>query len=385
MTQNVLQVASDDQLAGDKTGPALAPGARALLDHLNSALPVSTEGGSPAMGDAPVAARQAAPRMPSFGLAAARQADQIQHLIEQFDRLDRDTQVAELRGIVRDLCGVLNDVALRVKHDSSEVATKIGFLTGAVTIISSVPSPDAPHDISALLDNAKAAAERLASLERFSKDVGAAILALQNNTSLSQSTVRELGETVEAGRTESARLYQRIEATDQSLADGLAKVGASIEAERNEIAQLQGRIAAADQVLAQELTTSSERASMLRDDLGHIHERLTSVENSAVVHAGFLEKIEILSHRLDDLEYNSAAEINGWKMQSSERFAVLMNRVESLEQKHQTLSQDKEQTAARLQVVEQALATMTQSQKALSTWRDRITHVLLANPELPAV
>jgi chromosome segregation ATPase len=488
MTQNVQQVASDDdQQAGNKAGPALAPGAQALLDHLNSTLSLPMDGDGPIVGDVPAVTGKAVSRISSFGTAVARQADQIHYLVEQFDRLDRDTQVAELREVMRDLCGALNDMALRMKQDSSEVTTKIGLLTGAVTIISRAPDLDVPHDIATILDGAKAAAERLELFERLLKDTGAAILALEDDTSRDQTTIRELsdnlaklnksaesdrneiaglhrrieasdrsivqglaeiGGAIEAGRTESAKLHQRIEAADQSIADGLAKAGASIEAnreesaklhqrieatdrsladgrakvdasieagreesaklhqrieetdrsladvlakvdasieaERNEIAQLQRRITTTDQTLARELTTSSERASVLRDDLGRIQERLESVENSAAVHAGFLEKIEALGRRLDDLEHTAAAEINGWKTQNAEQFAGMMSRLESLEQKHQTLSQEKEQTAARLQVAEQALATMIQSQKALSTWRDRITHVLLASPEQPA-
>lgn len=392
MTQNVQQVASDDgQLAGNKAGPALAPGARALLDQLNSALSVSTERDAPIMGDVPAVTMQTAPRTSSFGMAVARQAGQIQYLIEQFDRLDRDTQVVELREVVRDLCGVLNDVALRIRQDSSEVAMKVGLLTGAVTIISRAPSLDAPHDMAAILDGAKAAAERSASLERLLKDAGTAILMLEDNASRDQTTVRDLSDNLaklnehaESGRNEIAGLHQRIEATDQSLADGLAKAGASIEADRSEIAQLQRQIAATDQTIAQGLATSSERASALREDLERFHERLETVENSAAVHAGFLEKIEVLGRRLDDLEHTAVAEINGWRMQNAEQFAGLLGRLESLEQKHQTLSQEKEQTAARLQAAEEALATMAQRQKALSAWHDRITHVLLANPELPA-
>ncbi|HEY2009948.1 MAG TPA: hypothetical protein VGH23_13225 [Rhizomicrobium sp.] len=488
MTQNVQQVASDgDQQAGNKAGPALPPGAQALLDHLNSTLSLPMDGDTPMVREAPGATNKTASRISSFGTAVARQADQIQYLVEQFDRLGHDTQVAELREVVRDLCGTLNDVALRVKQDSSEVATKIGCLTGAVTIISRAPDLDAPHDIAAILDGAKAAAERLALLERLLKDTGAAILTLEDDTSRDRTTIAELSDnlaklsenagadrneiaglrqriettdrsivqglaeiggaieagraesaklhqqieatdqfltdglakagasieagraesaklhqrieatdrfladglakasvSIEAGREESIKLHQRIEATDRSLADGLAKVDAFLEAERNEIGELQRRIATTDQTLAQELTTSSERASALRDDLGQIQERLKSVENSTAEHAGFLGNIEALGRRLDHLEHAAAAEIKGWKTQQAEQFSSLISRLENLEQKHQTLSQEKEQTTARLQVAEQALATMIQSQKALSTWRDRITHVLLGSPEQPA-
>ena len=72
-----------------------------------------------------------------------------------------------------------------------------------------------------------------------------------------------------------------------------------------------------------------------------------------------------------------------WRLQDSHRFAALMDRLESLEQTNRVLSEDREQMAERLQVAEQTIATMTQRQKALSAWHDRIAHVLLANPDIP--
>ncbi|HEX4027950.1 MAG TPA: hypothetical protein VHX18_10040 [Rhizomicrobium sp.] len=580
-----MQAAGDaGQPAEDGIAAAPTQDARALLDQLHSALGGKAEGDIISPDSQPPLGEQTVREAPSFSKAVARQADQIQYLIEQINRLDSDTQFVELRDVVRDLYGALNDVALRMKQNSSEVAAKIGLLMGAVTIISGVPDLDAPHDIAAILDGAKAAATRMVSLERLFKEAGAAILALEENASHGQHAVRDLsadlaklnaraetdrneitglhqrigssdralahalisvretieadhndivrlnqrietaeqsvaqrlarvGETVESGRSEVTRLHhqlesanqalaqglarvdesvesgrnevvrlhQRIASTDQSLAQGLARVDESIESGRNEVARLHQRVASADQSLvqglarvdesiesgrneaarlhqqfasadqslaqglakvdesiesgrnevarlhqriasadqslaqglarvdesiesgrneitrlhqriastdqasAQGLTTLGERAAALRDDLGRMHERLGSVESSTAQHAGFREKIEVLSHRLDETESATAAEINSWRLQDSERFAALMNRLESLEQKNHVLIKNTEQMAARLQAAEQTIATMTQRQKALSTWHDRIAHVLLASPELPAV
>jgi chromosome segregation ATPase len=585
MTQNVLQVPGDaGQPAEDGTAAASTQDARALLDQLHSALGGKAEGDTASPDSQPPLSEQAVREAPSFSKAVARQADQIQYLIEQINRLDNDTQFVELRDVVRDLYGALNDVALRMKQTSSEVAAKIGLLMEAVTIIGGAPDLDAPHDIAAILDGAKAAAARMVSLERLLKEAGAAIVALEENASHGQHTVRDLsaelaklnahaesdrneitglhqrigssdkalahalisvretieadhneivrlhqriesaeqsvaqrlarvgetvefgrnevtrlhqqlesadqsltqglarvdesvesgrneiarlhqriasadqslsqglarvdasiesdrnevtrlhqqlasadqslaqelarvGETVESGRNEIARLRQRLESAEQSVAQGLARVDASIESGRNEVAQLHQRIASADQSLAQGLarvdesiesgrneitrlhqriastdqastqglTTLGERATALRDDLGRMHERLGSVANSTTLHAGFREKIDVLNQRLEETENTTAAEINSWRLQDSERFAALMNRLESLEQKNQILIKNTEHMAARLQAAEQTIATMTQRQKALSTWHDRIAHVLLASPELPAV
>jgi predicted nucleic acid-binding Zn-ribbon protein len=423
MSQNVLQATSDaDQPADDGAHTAPRQDARALLGHLHSTLAVKAGAGTPSTDSLPPVIEQTVCEVPSFGRAVARQADQIQHLIEQINRLDSDTQLAELRGVVRDLYGALNDVVLRMKQNASEVAAKIGLLTGAVTIISGAPDIDAPHDLAAILDGAIAAAERMLSLERLQKEAGAAIVALEESASRGQHAVRDLSAGLaklnahaESDRNEIASLHQRIKSTDQSLAQGLARVDSTIESDRDEIASLHQRIESTDQSLAQELarvdksietgrdevarlhqrigstdrastqglTTLGERATALRDEMGRMHERLGFVESNTALHAGFREKIEVLSRRLEDAEHRTAAEINSWRLKDSERCAALMNRLEALEQKNQVLSQDTEQMAARLQAAEQTVATMTQSQKALSIWQDRLAQVL-AGPQLPA-
>jgi ribosomal 50S subunit-associated protein YjgA (DUF615 family) len=118
--------------------------------------------------------------------------------------------------------------------------------------------------------------------------------------------------------------------------------------------------------------------------MGRMHERLGSVEGSTALHSAFREKIEILSRRLEEAEHRTAAEINNWRARDLERFADLTNKLEAQEQKNQALNHGAEQMMARLQAAEQAIATMTQSQKALSTWQDRLAQVL-AGPQLPVV
>jgi hypothetical protein len=424
MPQNVLQVASEANqpaAGGEHTAPK--QDARALFDHLNSALAVKTGADTPSADCLPPVIEQAPCETPSFGRAVAKQADQIQQLIEQIGRPDSDTQLAELRDVVRDLHGTLNDVVLRMKQNASEVAAKIGLLTGAMAIISGAPDMDAPRDIAAILDGAIAAAERMLSLERLQKEAGAAIVAVEESASRGQQAVRDLSAGLEklnahaeSDLNEIASLHQRIKSTDQSLAQGLARVDSTVESDRNEIASLRQRIESTNQSLAQRLagldntiesdrneitrlhqrigstdrasteglTTLGERAVALRDEMGRMYERLGFVESSTALHAGFREKIEVLSHRLEDAEHRTAAEINSWRLKDSERFAVLTNRLEALEQKNEALSHDAEQMVARLQAAEQTVATMTQSQKALSTWQDRLAQVL-AGPQLPPV
>lgn len=134
-------------------------------------------------------------------------------------------------------------------------------------------------------------------------------------------------------------MQRRIDATDDFLVKGLANVGDALEAERNDVAQLQRRIAATDQTVAQELASFGGRTSALHDGLARIQECVASIET----------------------------------------------RLNSLESKNRALTQEKEQTAARLHTMEQALATMNQRQNALSAWHDRVAHVLLTKPELPTV
>jgi hypothetical protein len=386
MKQDVLRVASeDDQAAEGDAGPAPARDARALLDRLDAAL--SIPGAGPSSDDVPAMTEHAAFRMPSFGKAVIEQATQLQYLSEQIDRLGRDKQVAELRDVLRGLCGTLSDVAFRFKHSSSEADARTALLTTAIAILSGVPDLDAPHDFARILGGAEAVVKRFVLLERLLKDAGTTIVALEDKASRGQTAVRDLSENVAklnaravSERSEIAGLGQRMETADRSVAEEFAKVGETIKAERDNIAQLQQRIAAADQISAKGLATVSEQTSLLRNELGQFQERLKSVEDSTVLHAGFREKIEILERRLQELEHNATAEIDGWKTRNAEQFANLMSRVESLELKNQTLSEAKEQTVARLQVAEQALAATIQRQKA---WHDRITQTLLANPELP--
>jgi hypothetical protein len=390
MSQNVLHAASDvDQPAKDGARAAPNKDARALLDHLHSALAVKADGHAPTADDLPPMIEHAVREVPSFGRAVAKQADLIQQLMEQVNRLDSDTQLVELRGVVRDLNGALNDVVLRMKQNATEVAAKIGLLTGAVTIISGAPDIDAPHDLAAILDGAIAAAERMLSLESFRKDAGAAIVALEESASRGQHAVRDLSASLaklnaraEYDRNEIANLRQRIGSTVQSLAQRLARVDNAVESDRNEIARLHQRIGSTDRASTEGLTTLGERAAALRDEIGRMHERLGSVESNTALHAGFREKIEVLSRRLEDAEHRTATEINNWRLKDSERAAALLNRLEALEQKNQVLSQSTEQMAARLQTAEQTVATMTQSQKALSIWQDRLAQVL-AGPQLP--
>ena len=386
MKQDVLQVASeDDQAIEDNAGLAPARDARALLDRLDAAL--SIPGIGPASDHVPAVTEQAAMRMPSFGKAVVAQATQLQYLSEQIDRLDRDKQVAELREVLRGLCGTLSDVALRFKHSSSEVDAKTALLTAVVAILSGVPDLDAPHDFARILGGAEAVAKRFVLLERLLKDAGTAIVALEDNASRGQTTVRDLSENVAklneravSERSEIAGLGQRMETADRSVAKEFAKLGETINAERDNIANLQQQIASADQAAATGFATVSEQTSELRNELEQFQQRLKSVEDSTALHAGFGEKIEILERQLQELEHNATAEIDGWKTRNAEQFANLMSRVESLELKNQTLSQAKEETTARLQIAEQALAATIQRQKA---WHDRITQMLLANPELP--
>jgi DNA repair exonuclease SbcCD ATPase subunit len=332
MSQNLLRsTGEDDRKAEDDARPAFAQGARGLLDHLNSALSADED-------DLPPVITQAPPRMPNFGMAVTRQAEQIHYLAEQIDRLDRDTQMVELRKIVRDLYGVLGDMALRMKQTSSEAATKIALLTGAVTIIGSASGQDEPHDVTAVLDRAKAAAERLSSLERLTHDAHAAIAALEDSAFRDRDMARELSaglatsnERAESDRKEIAGLLQKIESTDRTLAGEMTKIGEALATDRKETAGLQQRLDETDRTLTKTV-------------------------------AG-----------IDDLE-----------AQNAERFARLTRELESLAQTNQALVQEKEQTAARLQAMEQALAAITGRQNALSAWHDRIAHVLSTNPEAPA-
>lgn len=267
MAQNVLRtVGEDGQPTEDEANSGFAHDARGLLSHLNSALATSAEEDALAADNVPPVITQAPPQAPSFGRAVARQAEQIQFLVEQIDRLDRDTQVVELREIVRALYGTLGDVALRMKENSSEVATKIELLAGAVTVIGSAPDVDKPHDITTILDSAKATAERLTSFERFSSDASTAISALKDNASRSQTTVRDLVEKLvasnergESNRKEIADLGQQVKSTSGSLARRLIKVDEVIETDRKETARLQQRLDATDDLLTKGILQSWRR------------------------------------------------------------------------------------------------------------------------------
>ena len=98
MSQNVLQVLGDaDHQADDGTVAASMQDARALLDHLQSTLDAEAEGAASADSLPPVI-EQGVSEVPSFGEAAARQADQIQALSEPVTRLDDDAQRAGITG-----------------------------------------------------------------------------------------------------------------------------------------------------------------------------------------------------------------------------------------------------------------------------------------------
>jgi chromosome segregation ATPase len=364
MVQNVLRtVGEDGQSTEDEADSGFARDARGLLGHLNSALATSAEADALAADNVPPVITQAAPQAPNFGRAVARQAEQIQFLVEQIDRLDRDTQVVELREIVRALHGTLGDVALRMQQNSSEITAKIGLLMGAVTIIGSAPDLDKPHDITAVLDSAKAAAERLVSLEGLARDASAAIAALEGSAFRGQTAVRDLSEDLaklnqraEADRKEITGVRQQIESADAALAQRLAKVNEAIESDRKEAIGLQRRLDATDHSLTTGLAKVDDAIEAERNEIVQLQRRIAATDQAV-------------------------AEIDSWKVQSSERSARLMGELEALERKTQALTQEREQTAARLQAMEQALAAMAQRQNALSAWHDRIAHVLSTKPE----
>jgi len=456
MPLNVLQAPVDaDQPADDDASMALKQDARALQGQLHSALDVKAETNTPSVHDLPPVVEQTASEVSPFGRAVAKQADQIQYLIEQINRLDSDTRLAELRAVVRALCDTLNDVALQTKQGASDVAEKIGVLAGAVAIISGVPDKDAHYDLAAVLAGAITTAERMLSLERLQKEARAAIVGLEESASHGQRTVRDLSgamaelkahaetdhneiaglhrrieltdqslaqglarvdnavksdhkeiaslhrrieltdqslaqglarvdNAVKSDHNEIASLHRRIELTDQSLAQGLARVDNAIKSDRNEIASLRQQVGSTDRASIEGLTALGERAAALCDEMGRMRERVSSVEGDVALHAGFQEKIQVLSRRLEDAEHSTAADIESWKLKDMERFAALTNRLETLEQKNSVLRHDAEQMAARLQAAERTIATMTQSQKALSIWQDRLAQVL-AGPQLPEV
>ena len=382
MTQNVLQAAGEAYQTVEGNADATSvPGARALLDHLHSTLGVSADeaADSPSRGEVALAA-------PSFSDAVVRQAEQIQSLVEHIHR--NDAPPAQLQD-VRELYSTLNDVALWMKQSASEAAAKIGLLTGAVTIISGAPNLDTPHDFATILDGAKAVAARMASLESVLHEAGAAIVALEGNASRSQNTVHDmsvglakLSAQVESDGNQIANLQQQLVSADQALAQAMASIRDTVLAVQNEIAGLDQRIAAADVASSEGLAALDERAAALRDELGQVHERLLSVEASTTLHAGFQEKIEVLNRDLEEAGHATAAEIEKLRLQGSEHFADLTNKLEALEYKNQILSQDTEQTMARLKDAEQTIEALTQRQKALSAWHTRITQVLSSGPDL---
>ena len=481
MTQNLQTASQSEQQAESAEAAGHVQDARSLIDHLNSVLSVEAD-----ETDAQPAPEQPFPEATSFARAIMRQSDQIQYLVEQISRLDSDTEIARLRDVVVDLCSALAEVILRMKQDSSQAAGKIGVLVDALTIIGGdTPNIIDSSNVEALLSGAKAAADRLASLEGLSKDARAAISALEEIQSRSQNKIRDLSacviklnDSVESGSAEIADLHQRIESSDCALAHGLASLGADVTAGRSEITGLQQRIESTDHVLAQglaslgdEITTDrntisglqqqiestdhalaqglaslgsdvaasrndaaglqqrfesvdrvlaqglakldgsveegrkeidglrqrigsfdqvlgqglvtlNERTTTLRDDLGQAIARIASVEDSNAMYGVFKDKIESLNGRLAELERNSAAEIKSWRLHESERNAALVTKLETLEQKNQSLGQSAEQVAARLNAAEQTIATVVQRQKALSSVHDRVVRLLLANPDL---
>jgi chromosome segregation ATPase len=390
MPLNVSQAPGDaDQLAGDDANMALRQDARALQGQLHSALDKKAETNTPSAYDLPPVIEQTASEASSFGRAVASQADQIQYLIEQINRLDSDTQLAELRGVVRALCDTLNDVVLQTKQGASDVAKKIDVLAGAVAIIGGAPDIDAPHDLATVLAGAITTAERMLSLEGLLQESRAAIAGLEENASRGQRTVRDLSAALAelkghawADQNEIASLHRRIELTDQSLAQGLVRVDNAVESDRNEIVRLRQQVGSTDRASVEGLAALGERAAALCDEMGRIRERVASVEGDVALHAGFQENIQGLSRRLEDAEHRTATDIESWKLKDMERFAAMTNRLESLEQTNSALRHDAEQMVARLQAAERTIATMTQSQKALSIWQDRLAQVL-AGPQLP--
>jgi len=422
MSQN-LQIASEPEpLSDTATSAENVQDARSLINHLNSALFVGENAQDSAAEESLPVAEDSVREAPSFAKAIMKQTDQIQYLIEQINRLDTDNELAKLRGVVVDLCGALSAVALRMKQDTSHAAGKISMLMEAMSIIGGVPDNIShSHDIASILAIAEAASERLVSLERLSNETSRAIAGLEESESRGQQKIRDLSagliklnENVEFGREEIARLHQRIGSADHDFAQGLAKLGAHIEAERSEIAGLRQRVGSADQALAQGLASLGanleadraqiaglhqrigsadraleqgmaqldERASAIRGDLVRIREQLASVEDSATLQAALGEKIEIIGRRLGELEQVSAAEIRNLRLQESERNVALASKVESLEQKNQSLAHGTEQMAARLNSAEQTIAGVVQRQKAMSAVHDRVVRLLLASTDL---
>ncbi len=333
MTQN-LQIASEaDQEAASAASAAPVSDARFLIDHLNSALSAEADGQAPSAEEVVPASEDAAREAPSFLKAIMRQTDQIQYLAAQIERLDSDTEFARLREVVVDLCGALTAVTLRMKQDTSEAAGKIRMLMEAMTIIGGVPdNAAASHDVASILADAEAADGRLASLERISKEAGAAITALEDSESRDRQKILDLsagliklneyieadreqisglhqrvgsayqalaqrlealGANVEAGRQEIAGLDQRIGSTDQALAQRLEALGKSIEADRQEIAGLQQRAGSSDQAVAQRLEALGESVEADRKEIARLQQRIGSSDQAVV------QRLEALGENIE--------------------------------------------------------------------------------------
>jgi len=196
--------------------------------------------------------------------------------------------------------------------------------------------------------------------------------------------LKRLDDAMEAHRADFAGWQQRIESADQALAEVMARLTTAVEFHRGEIAGLQQRSESTDRTLTEGLAALGEHATVLRNDLGQINQRLAIVEDSSMLHSAHKEKIDGLGRRLLELERQSAEEIKNWKQQESERNTALISKLEILEQKNHVLAQGTEQTVARLNKAEQAIATVVQRQKALSSVHDRVVRLLLANTDLQA-
>jgi chromosome segregation ATPase len=288
MTQN-LQIASEpDQQAERAADAEGVQDARSLIDHLSSVLSVDDNNARSPAKDAHPAPEQGPVEASSFAKAIMRQSDQIQYLVEQIIRLDSDTEVASLREVVIDLCRALTDVTLRMKQDASQAAEKIGLLVEAITIIGgSSDNVDTSQNIASLLPGAKAAAERLVSIEHQSDETSAAILALEQGVSRGQNKIRDLSagliklnESVESGRDEIAGLQQRIGSADQDLARGLAKLGDDIEEGRKEISGFREHIGSSDQAFAQALTRLGDAIEADRNEIAGLQHRAGSVDRT---------------------------------------------------------------------------------------------------------
>src|ERR1700760_1411426 len=110
-----IELPAEDNASGD---------ARALLGHLQLALAEEPKALSVSEESLSHPIEHATSDTPSFGRAVARQADLLQQLVEQIDRLDNDQRVAVLQETVREICVALNDVVLQARQNASDVSAK---------------------------------------------------------------------------------------------------------------------------------------------------------------------------------------------------------------------------------------------------------------------